>query len=191
MNKQTLIITIIIGLGIGIFFAFQSRPMLHEDHMNTSSTRHDHPPHSDNKMHEANESTTYNMPMISDYTSSLTHYFSLQDALAKDNLEKAKLASKKLVGSLGEESDITPAAKQIQAAKTIQEARSQFENISQAMETLVHQHGTPQGMTIVKVHCPMVNHNKGASWLQNHDRILNPYFGSTMLTCGSKIGLLK
>lgn len=185
MNKQTLIITIIIGLGIGIFFAFQSRPMLHEDHMNASSTRHDHPSHSDSKMHETNNSTTHNMPMVSDYTSSLTHYFSLQDALAKDNLENAKLSSNKLVGSLGEESDITPFVKQIQTAKIIQEARSQFENISQAMETLVHRHGIPQGMTIVKVYCPMVNHNKGASWLQNHDRILNPYFGKAMLHCGT------
>lgn len=185
MNKQTLIITIIVGLGVGVFFAFQSRPMPHEDHMNASPTRQDHPSHSDNKMHEINGSTVHNMPMVSDYVSSLTHYFSLQDALAKDDLENAKLASNKLVSSLGEESDITPAAKQIQASKTIRDARSQFENISQAMETLVHQHGTPQGMTIVKVHCPMVNHNKGASWLQNHDGILNPYFGKAMLHCGT------
>lgn len=185
MNKQTLIITIIVGLGIGIFFAFQSQSMPHEDQMNASPTRHDHTSHSNNEMHETNESTAHSMPMVSDYVSSLTHYFSLQDALAKDNLENAKLASKKLVISLGEESDITPAAKQIQTAKTLQVARSQFENISQAMETLVHQHGTPQGMTIVKVHCPMVNHNKGASWLQNHNGILNPYFGKAMLHCGT------
>lgn len=190
MSKKIIIITSIIGLLIGIFFALQSRSTSHEDHMDVSADHEQQLPF-DNNSHETKGSPTHNMSMSSDYTSRLTHYFSLQDALAKDNLENAKLASKKLVSSLDADSDITPAAKQIQASTTIQDARSQFKNISQAMEALVYQYGTPQGMTIVKYHCPMANHNKGASWLQNHEGTLNPYFGSEMLTCGSKIGPLK
>src|SRR5690606_2826422 len=34
-------------------------------------------------------------------------------------------------------------------------------------------------------HCPMAFDDKGASWLQRGDEILNPYFGSEMPSCGS------
>jgi Cu(I)/Ag(I) efflux system membrane fusion protein len=33
-------------------------------------------------------------------------------------------------------------------------------------------------------HCPMADNNKGADWLSLEKEIRNPYFGSSMLTCG-------
>lgn len=33
--------------------------------------------------------------------------------------------------------------------------------------------------------CPMAMDNKGAFWLSDSDKILNPYFGDAMLTCGN------
>ncbi|WPZ10952.1 efflux RND transporter periplasmic adaptor subunit [Roseivirga spongicola] len=32
--------------------------------------------------------------------------------------------------------------------------------------------------------CPMAKNNQGAFWLSNSEKILNPYFGDAMLTCG-------
>lgn len=34
-------------------------------------------------------------------------------------------------------------------------------------------------------YCPMADNNKGAYWLSNEKEIKNPYFGESMLTCGS------
>ena len=34
-------------------------------------------------------------------------------------------------------------------------------------------------------YCPMAFDFKGAYWLSNSDKILNPYFGDKMLTCGN------
>lgn len=34
-------------------------------------------------------------------------------------------------------------------------------------------------------YCPMANGNTGASWLSSNKEILNPYFGASMLHCGS------
>ncbi len=33
-------------------------------------------------------------------------------------------------------------------------------------------------------YCPMYNNNKGGVWLSSTEKILNPYFGSSMLRCG-------
>ncbi len=33
--------------------------------------------------------------------------------------------------------------------------------------------------------CPMAMDNKGAFWLSDSDKVLNPYFGDAMLTCGN------
>src|SRR5690606_12302343 len=34
-------------------------------------------------------------------------------------------------------------------------------------------------------HCPMYSGGKGASWLSKEEGILNPYYGKSMLECGS------
>ncbi len=32
--------------------------------------------------------------------------------------------------------------------------------------------------------CPMADNNKGAYWLSKEEKVINPYFGIAMLTCG-------
>jgi Cu(I)/Ag(I) efflux system membrane fusion protein len=39
--------------------------------------------------------------------------------------------------------------------------------------------------------CPMANSNKGAVWLSTEKEVKNPYYGDTMLTCGSVIEEIK
>ena len=41
--------------------------------------------------------------------------------------------------------------------------------------------------TLYVQQCPMADNNKGAVWLSTEQEIRNPYFGDTMLTCGSVI----
>ena len=32
--------------------------------------------------------------------------------------------------------------------------------------------------------CPMANSDKGANWLSKENKVVNPYFGASMLKCG-------
>ena len=32
--------------------------------------------------------------------------------------------------------------------------------------------------------CPMADGDKGAYWLSREEKVINPYFGNKMLTCG-------
>jgi len=36
-----------------------------------------------------------------------------------------------------------------------------------------------------RLYCPMANNNQGLFWLSDSDKVLNPYFGDAMLTCGT------
>jgi hypothetical protein len=131
-------------------------------------------------------------------------YFDLQKALSKDDLTQAKKTSKWLRGKLNTEAESDPnksaqaiwktekkkldvSLLKIQSSKTLSEARHTFEKVSLSIETLIVQFGSPEGQPISKYHCPMVNDNKGATWLQNSEGTKNPYYGSKMLHCGSKV----
>jgi len=55
---------------------------------------------------------------------------------------------------------------------------------------LVKDSGLESGELYV-AHCPMALNDKGASWVSNSKEIRNPYFGESMLTCGSVKETLK
>lgn len=167
MNKKIIILVAILGLGMGAYLAFnktEAAPV---------STHN----------HETHEGTRYSV--------ALTHYFALQTAFAQDNFEQSQLAAKRLAKALGEGSKITVLAHKVHHSETIDNARRIFEQLSQNIEQLVLKNGSPEGMSIGKYHCPMANNNKGASWLQNKQGVLNPYFGAEMLHCGARIKSLN
>ncbi|MAV58627.1 MAG: hypothetical protein CMG07_01585 [Candidatus Marinimicrobia bacterium] len=182
MNKKTIIIITVLGLGIGSFVAFKTNtspsytPMSHES---TNDIEHRH---SGNKHHNTE---------VSHYKESLEHYFELQNSLANDNLNRAKQAAEKLAAALGNHNNATPLAHQVHSAESIETARRFFESLSSEIERLILHHGIPEGMHIGKYYCPMVDGNRGASWLQNSEGTLNPYFGAQMLRCGSKLETLE
>ncbi|MEQ8683299.1 MAG: DUF3347 domain-containing protein [Cyclobacteriaceae bacterium] len=43
----------------------------------------------------------------------------------------------------------------------------------------------PTAGTVYYQHCPMALDNKGGFWLSDSKEVKNPYFGNSMLTCGS------
>jgi Cu(I)/Ag(I) efflux system membrane fusion protein len=45
--------------------------------------------------------------------------------------------------------------------------------------------------TVYVQFCPMADGNKGASWLSFENKVLNPYFGEKMLSCGSVIQTIQ
>lgn len=74
--------------------------------------------------------------------------------------------------------------KKITETEDIEEQRKQFDFLSQALIKSLKVFGV-EGDTFYVQHCPMANNNQGADWLSNHEKILNPYFGDKMLTCGT------
>ena len=73
--------------------------------------------------------------------------------------------------------------KKISASKDIEEQRKQFDFLSQTLIKSLKVFGVESDTFYVQ-HCPMANANNGAAWLSKHEKILNPYFGEKMLSCG-------
>lgn len=74
-------------------------------------------------------------------------------------------------------------ASQIASDKSLDEQRRQFSFLTTALDNAVRAFGTA-GSKLYLIHCPMAFDNQGADWLSTEPKVLNPYFGDAMLTCG-------
>ena len=134
-------------------------------------------------------------------------YLALKDALVGDDLRAAtdnaallQQVSGKLEMSLFEntaraaikEHKSTSAAsiKAIAAASDIADARTHFIGLSKQFTALARSFAPMQETYFIQ-HCPMADNNKGADWLSREKNINNPYFGKSMLRCGSTIETIK
>ncbi len=128
-------------------------------------------------------------------------YLLLKDALVESDNEKAVESASNLLGET-ENVDMTLVkdkahifwmeqlmaiqshGKKITETEDIEEQRKQFDFLSQALIKSLKVFGVDSDTFYVQ-HCPMANDNDGAAWLSKHEKILNPYFGDKMLTCGT------
>lgn len=128
------------------------------------------------------------------YDGKLTSYFSIQTALASDDLAAAKNAASTLCEAIASSScsiegedccaETCGTADTIASAKDIGVARQAFKGFSDALIAKLDSHGCED--TAYKMFCPMAFDNQGAAWLQDSTDLRNPYFGATMLTCGKQ-----
>lgn len=129
-------------------------------------------------------------------------YFNAQQALTSDDLDAFRSAAADLetavdlvdtAGVIGEplglwrriSSRLSPEPAKIDAVSDLESARALFEQWSEAVIDLEERFGHYGASAFYVVHCPMAFDNKGADWLTPRDEVLNPYFGSSMLRCGS------
>lgn len=127
-------------------------------------------------------------------------YFKLKDELVADDFESAAQTVQKFQEHLnaiemklftGEAHNpwmnVSTALKAENAnaviAEDIEQLRTAFIELSKGMIRL-NQNFQPLKDSIYTQHCPMANNNKGADWLSKEKEIRNPYFGSSMLSCG-------
>lgn len=127
-------------------------------------------------------------------------YLNWKEALANDDFEEAqknatnfKSAFEKVdMGFFKDEAHmvwmdlegrLAKSLEHIQHFSDIEQLRKAFQSASATMIELTSTF-TPLGKTIYVQHCPMADNNKGADWLSADKKIRNPYFGSSMLTCG-------
>lgn len=127
-------------------------------------------------------------------------YLDMKNGLIKDDFEIAQKAGMRMKETLSEiemslfkgepheiwmkyDQEIGSHLERIAHFSYIEELRKAFQGISDGMIGLTNSF-KPFGETLYVQHCPMVDDFNGAEWLSTEEEIRNPYFGSSMLTCG-------
>ncbi len=135
-----------------------------------------------------------------------TAYFTLKDALVKDNggaasskatdlvkaikaVDMSKMSAQEHTVWMKVEKDLLMHAGHIGEAKDINSQREHFSLLSKGMYDLVKVFKADQ--TVYLQHCPMYNDGAGADWLSQENAVKNPYYGSSMLTCGKTTETIK
>ncbi|UCE02354.1 MAG: efflux RND transporter periplasmic adaptor subunit [Candidatus Latescibacterota bacterium] len=135
-------------------------------------------------------------------TALFQRYFEVQEALAADELGRAQAQFARLAHETQLVSHdvlqeparaewrefatrIVDASSSGESAANLKTARSAFDDLSKAVIAVEEQFGHAGPATHYRIHCPMAFDNRGADWLQKDDTLRNPYFGKTMLRCGT------
>ena len=169
------------------------------------STGHNHgdssmPMNEDKKVALKADKTTISAEAIKSLQPLYKNYFEFKDALTKDDFNSAKkalLAFEKSFNKInmsvfkGESHKVwmnyqTELKKQTLHAthiKDIKELRMTFEPISNVMIAMTKAFNPLNESAYVQF-CPMANSDKGANWLSKENKVVNPYFGTSMLKCG-------
>jgi Cu(I)/Ag(I) efflux system membrane fusion protein len=129
-------------------------------------------------------------------------YMPLQQALAGDDLNAASTAAATMADAIAAvQPDALPgelrtawtertklmaeALEAVAEADEISAARARFSEVSELLAGVVRKLGVERVLYLMK--CPMAFNNAGARWLQFSDEVSNPYFGASMLRCGSVV----
>ena len=128
-------------------------------------------------------------------------YLALKDALVNDNATIAQKSASELMKLIGKvdmklltnkeahthwmaiTKEISNSSKLINSTSVIDNQRINFINLSKSISKAVEVFGINK--KVYKQFCPMANNDKGAIWLSSNEKIMNPYFGASMLSCGT------
>ena len=109
----------------------------------------------------------------------------IQVSLAHDKLDGVASSATGIATdaeSLGKPAEkIVAGALALQKARTLAEARDAFGRMSEALVAYLDAQKQKPGNGVRIAYCPMAR----KPWLQKDATIQNPYYGSSMLTCGS------
>ena len=131
-----------------------------------------------------------------------TAYFKLWDALAGDDLDGTRKAGGTVLAAVKKvdmsvftgpaherwmelSKSLYEAANGVSKAKDMEAARDEFFHVSKATIDLHGDFGHAGSRSFYLSFCPMARGGDGAYWLQENDKLLNPYYGASMLYCGS------
>ena len=115
-------------------------------------------------------------------TLAFEHYEAVRVALSNDKLADVAPHAKQLATQIpavgGDQAK--KAVDQLAAAKTIEDARTHFGELSTVLVPIFQAEAIP-GTTAYM--CSM----KNKPWVQKGDKVENPYYGQAMLTCGTAL----
>ena len=121
----------------------------------------------------------------------LNNYLSVKNALVSGDEKAATHAISTLYESIKGESSfaqkeaLLKATEKMTKASSVEKQRAVFNDVSTTMWQLVNTSKVSQ--PVYYQYCPM----KKAYWLSTEAAIKNPYYGSSMLTCGKVSGTKK
>ena len=78
----------------------------------------------------------------------------------------------------------------VEKLKSIDVLRDEFIGLSEEIIAMIKA-SNPMDQTIYIQKCPMADRGEGASWLSFSDQIKNPYYGVSMLKCGSVVDSIQ
>lgn len=128
------------------------------------------------------------------------NYIELKNALVKDDSNKVIVESKRLLDNLSKvdmkllknneahnhwmsfEKEIKASAAAISNTSKITGQRAFFKSLSSDLTNAIEVFGINE--KVYHQFCPMADNNNGAYWLSKEEKVINPYFGDVMLTCG-------
>ncbi len=128
-------------------------------------------------------------------------YIGTKEALVEDDMKSVQQNARLLLNNLDKvdmkllsdpgshqhwmiaEKQMRMSAAAIEVSDDIKAQRNHFKELSTAITSAVQMYGI--GQVVYNQFCPMADDNKGAYWLSNDKNVLNPYFGSAMIACGS------
>ncbi|MDX2475208.1 MAG: DUF3347 domain-containing protein, partial [Candidatus Krumholzibacteria bacterium] len=135
-------------------------------------------------------------------------YYALQKALAGDDDGQARMAAHGVHQALSElecdvaqldangakfwkmiTDELTTATMLTAGAEDIAARRMAFEPLSDTLWLAVSTFKAGAGTPVRRFHCPMAMDGAGAFWLQAGETTANPYYGASMLRCGSQVEL--
>ncbi|SHJ04777.1 efflux RND transporter periplasmic adaptor subunit [Algibacter luteus] len=127
-------------------------------------------------------------------------YIKLKDALVKEDSKNTSDNATSLLNNLSKvdmklltdnnaHTHWMSLVKEIQSSATfisktsdIKEQRDHFKHLSSHLINAVQLFGVKEKVYVE--FCPMADNNNGAYWLSKVEKVINPYFGEAMLTCG-------
>ena len=139
------------------------------------------------------------VPFQTSFRQALPAYLKMKDAFVASDSDRIALEAKtalegfrKLdlsnIGTM-EKGHLNKSLEMLAAISKNQDLKNQRAHFVILNENLVALASNLESLdgTLYVQQCPMADNNKGAVWLSTEQEIRNPYFGDTMLTCGSVI----
>ncbi len=124
------------------------------------------------------------------------NYIAIKSALASDDADKTSKAATDFIKtastidykqvSEGNLNILRKDATAISEARTINSQRETFMNLSDNMIALTKEFKVSDNPVYIQ-YCPMAD----GSWLSDESKIINPYYGKSMLSCGNVKSTIK
>jgi Cu(I)/Ag(I) efflux system membrane fusion protein len=190
MGKRTIILILVLAAIFAIFKFCNNKP----------EKKAESPEEKQSPLSMGQNSGAFNQS----FTSLLSSYYSVKDALVASDTSKVNAAAATLVknadslkvneiqgdtsGMIKETATvfaqtISASSNALLAEKDLEGKRKEFEMITDALWSLTRT-VRYDGQKVYYQYCPMAFDNKGAYWLSNTREIRNPYFGDKMPKCG-------
>jgi Cu(I)/Ag(I) efflux system membrane fusion protein len=134
----------------------------------------------------------------------LDNYLEIQTALAADDDARAAKAAAAAAGILAgvegscldataqaswasDREQLTATLADVRKAPDVASRRKAFLPLSTELWRILRTYGYRETEPVRWINCPMAFANAGADWIQRQASVANPYYGASMLRCGSQV----